>query len=82
MWEEWVEAALGRLAERRVIRDAKAIYLPVGVSEIDAAAENFADGPRPEDRSAVEVEMDDPTCQTLTSEDTLPGLLSSFVPFF
>ncbi|XP_078442656.1 biotin F [Wolffia australiana] len=71
MWDEWVEAVLARLESRRVIRVAQPISLPGHVSDYD---ENLADGPRPDDRAAVEVEMDEPTFKNLIFDDNSPGV--------
>ncbi|CAA7403574.1 unnamed protein product [Spirodela intermedia] len=76
MWDEWVEDAMGRLAALKVVRVAKPISLPFPIDELDAAGgklENFADGPRPEDRSAVEVEMDEFTYKMWACGDTVSG---------
>ncbi|XP_042436028.1 8-amino-7-oxononanoate synthase-like isoform X1 [Zingiber officinale] len=69
LWDQWVEAALSKLASRSLLRSTRPISLSPTPS-IDGL-ETF-DGPRHFDRSSVEVDMDECTFSQWLSE--LPNL--------
>ncbi|MQL80249.1 hypothetical protein Taro_012699 [Colocasia esculenta] len=71
-WDGWVEGALAKLASLNLVRATRPITLhssPTPAASPGEHDEAFADGPRPEDHSAVEVEMDESTFQSWVCEN-------------
>ncbi|KAH7659383.1 8-amino-7-oxononanoate synthase protein [Dioscorea alata] len=62
-WDSWVAAALSKLAGKRLLRSVRPISLPSSDPKVEAF-----DGPRPWDRSSVEVELDEQTFQEWLQE--------------
>ncbi|XP_008803821.2 8-amino-7-oxononanoate synthase isoform X2 [Phoenix dactylifera] len=74
-WDHWVEAALSRLASKKLLRSIRPISVhspPPPSGDPSEGLETF-DGPRHWDRSAVEVEIEEPTFREWLNELTSPG---------
>ncbi|EHA8592528.1 putative 8-amino-7-oxononanoate synthase [Cocos nucifera] len=73
-WDHWVEAALSRLASKKLLRSTRPISVPLPPPPGDPSEglETF-DGPRHWDRSSVEVEIEEPTLREWLNELRSPG---------
>ncbi|RRT56710.1 hypothetical protein GW17_00014017 [Ensete ventricosum] len=79
LWDQWVEAALAKLASKNLLRSTRPISLTPAAALFSADAVETFDGPRQWDRSSVEVEMDESAFREWLSELPNPG--KSFEPF-
>lgn len=80
LWDQWVEAALVKLASKNLLRSTRPISLtPAAALHLAADEVETFDGPRQWDRSSVEVEMDERAFREWLSELPDPG--KYFEPF-
>ncbi|THU61294.1 hypothetical protein C4D60_Mb07t21780 [Musa balbisiana] len=74
LWDQWVEAALVKLASKNLLRSTRPISLtPAAALHFAADEVETFDGPRQWDRSSVEVEMDERAFREWLSELPDPG---------